>query len=212
MPPLRLVERRNANQAMHARLAADQPIREFTRDGERSRLDARLVPILNFVDLRFESLPLRPAQVHAHQHLCPVLALGAAGPRMHRDDRVQRVGLAGEHGLRFQLLGERFERRNLALQIRLGRLAFLRQFEVSLDVVGPARQLRIVGQQRLQPLALAHQRLRLRSIRPHAGVGNLLFNDRQFPLQPSRVKDTPAAREPVRAPGSIGIPDRQSCC
>ncbi len=37
---------------------------------------------------RPEAAPLGPAQVHPHQHLGPVLRLGAAGARMDGDDRV----------------------------------------------------------------------------------------------------------------------------
>ena len=44
-----------------------------------------------------EAAPLGPAQVHAQQHLRPVLRLGAAGARMDRDDRVLAIVLAAEH-------------------------------------------------------------------------------------------------------------------
>ena len=212
MPPLGRVERRDAHQPMHARFAAQQAVGKVAGDGEGRGLDPRLVAVLNLVDLGAEALPLGPAQIHAHQHLGPVLALRAARAGMHGDDGVQRIGLAREHRLRFQLLGELHQRGNLAFEVGLGRLAFLRQLEVGLDVVGAAEEFGVVGQQRLQPLALAHQRLHTRRICPHTGVGDLLFNDCQFTLQPGRVKDTPAAREPARAPGSIGIPDRRSSC
>ncbi len=99
------------------------------------------------------------------------------------------IRLAREHRLRFELLREIHQRRYLALQVRLRRLTLLRQLEVRLDVVHAPRQFGIVGQQRLQPLALAHQRLRARPIRPHRGVGNLCLQ-----LCPVRASAAPRQR------------------
>ena len=128
------------------------------------------------VDLGLEALPLRPAQIHAHQHLGPVLALRAARAGMHGHDRVQR----GRSRRRASSASPALPRYlpsdgDLALQLRLDRLAFARQLEVRLDVARAARQLRIVGKLLLQPLALAHQHLRLRRLPPHRRIGQLLF-------------------------------------
>ena len=56
-----------------------------------------LVAGLQIDDLALEAAPLGPAQIHAQQHLGPVLRLGAAGARMDRDDRVLAIVLAAEH-------------------------------------------------------------------------------------------------------------------
>src|SRR3546814_11025602 len=45
---------------------------------------------------------LAPAQVHAQQHLGPVLRLGTAGPGLDVDEGVGRIHLAGEHALELQ--------------------------------------------------------------------------------------------------------------
>ena len=161
---------------MHAGLAREQAEGEIAGDGEGDRLDAGLIAVLDFVNLGFEALALRPAQVHAHQHLGPVLRFGASRTGMHSDDRVQRIGFAGEHGLGFELLGEVDQRRDFSLEVGLDRLAFLGEFEVGLDVVLPAGEFGVVGQQRFQALALAHQGLRFCAVGPDRGVGNLLFN------------------------------------
>jgi hypothetical protein len=50
---------------------------------------------------------LAPAQVHAQQHLGPVLRLGAAGAGLDVDERIRAVHLAGEHALEFELFDAR---------------------------------------------------------------------------------------------------------
>jgi hypothetical protein len=113
-----------------------------------------------------EALALGPADVHAHQHLGPVLGLGAAGAGVHGDDGVERVGLAGEHGLGFELFGELDERGDLAFEVGLGGFAFAGEFEVGLDVVGAAGEFGVVGEEGFEALALAHERLRRARRRP----------------------------------------------
>ena len=83
--------------------------------GEREghALQARFFARLIVEQLALEAAPLRPLQVHAQQHLGPVLRLGAAGARMDRDDGVGVVVLAAQHLLdlgAFDLLAERVER------------------------------------------------------------------------------------------------------
>jgi hypothetical protein len=81
---------------------------------------------------------LAPAQVHAHQHLGPVLALGSARAGVNRDDGVEHIGLAGEHGFAFKLLHVLDQRGNLAGQVGLGGFALAGKFEVGFNVVGAA--------------------------------------------------------------------------
>ena len=67
------VEGRDADEAMDAGFAAEQTEGEVAGDGEGGGLDAGLVAVLDFVDLDLEVLALAPADVHAHEHLGPVL-------------------------------------------------------------------------------------------------------------------------------------------
>ena len=92
--PRGLIERRDAHQPMHAGLGEEQAVRVVAGDGERRALDAGLVAGLQVDDLALEAAALGPAQVHAQQHLGPVLRLGAARARMDRDDRVLAIELA----------------------------------------------------------------------------------------------------------------------
>ena len=76
-----------------------QPIGVVALDLDGRRLDARLFArrLLQVLDL--VAVLLGPARVHAHQHVGPVLALGAAGAGMHFEIGVVAVGLARQQRL-----------------------------------------------------------------------------------------------------------------
>ena len=80
---------------------------------EGGALDARLLAVLPVEQLDLVAVALGPAQVHAQQHLGPVLRLGAAGAGMDRQDRAalvvgaRELELELERGeLRVEALGE----------------------------------------------------------------------------------------------------------
>ncbi len=141
MPPLGLVEGRDADEAMHTDLARQHAVGVGSVHRKGGGLDACLFGGLVVVEFRLESLALGPAQVHAHEHLGPVLRFGAAGAGMDGDDGVARVVLAGEQRLGLELFDQRLQRVDLFLQFRLDLLAFFREFEVGGDVPGAALEL-----------------------------------------------------------------------
>ena len=55
---------------------------------EGGRLDPRLGALLDLLEVGAQPPPLRPAQVHAQEHLGPVLGVGAALAGVDRHDRV----------------------------------------------------------------------------------------------------------------------------
>ena len=73
MPSRCLIEWRNAHEAMHADLASQQAKGILTIYGESRRLDASFLRSLIIVEHGLETFALGPAQVHAHEHFCPVL-------------------------------------------------------------------------------------------------------------------------------------------
>ena len=85
------VERRDADQAVHAGLALQVAVGVLAAHLDGGRLDARFLAREQVDDLGLEARPLRPAQVHAHEHLGPVLRLGAARARVDGEDRVLPV-------------------------------------------------------------------------------------------------------------------------
>ena len=142
---LGLVEGRNAHQAVHADLAGQQSVGILAVHAERGGLDARFFARLVVVEHRLEALALGPAQIHAQQHVGPVLRLGAAGAGMDGHDGVAGVVFAGEQRFGFEPVDQLAQRIDLAAQIGIDAFAFARQFEVGGDVVAAARQVRLGG-------------------------------------------------------------------
>ncbi len=140
-------------------------------DREGGGLDAGLFAVLVVVHLGFEALLLGPAQIHAHQHLGPVLALGAARAGMHGDDGVERVGFAGKHGAGFELFIKCGQRLDVALEIGEHIFALARQLEVGVDVARAAHQLLVVGHKILKALAVAHDGLAGGGVVPEGRIG-----------------------------------------
>ena len=73
---------RDADEPVHAVLAAQVPEGVVARDAEAHAVDPGLVALLVVDDLGLVAAALAPAQVHAEQHLRPVLRVGAAGARV----------------------------------------------------------------------------------------------------------------------------------
>jgi len=87
---------------VHAGLGAEPPVRVLAAQVDRRALDARHLAgrLLEHVDR--VTVLLAPPQVHAQQHLGPVLRLGAAGAGLDVEERVVCVHLAGEHPAEFE--------------------------------------------------------------------------------------------------------------
>ena len=59
-------------------------------------------PSLSSIQSMLCCLVFRPAEIHAQQHLGPVLALGAAGTGVDLEEAVEAIGLAREQALELQ--------------------------------------------------------------------------------------------------------------
>jgi hypothetical protein len=92
--PVRLVERAQADEPVHAALGLQDPVRVLTVDGEGGRFEARLLARGGLDHLGPETAVGRPPEVHAEEDLRPVLRVRAAGTRLDRHDRVPRVVIA----------------------------------------------------------------------------------------------------------------------
>ena len=89
---------------VHAGLAAQVAVGVLAGHLDGRRLDPRLFARQQVDDLGLEPRALAPAQVHAHEHLRPVLGLGAAGAGMDGQDRRLGVVRAGQHDLELELV------------------------------------------------------------------------------------------------------------
>ncbi len=101
-------------------------------DFEGDGFDARAVAFLAVGDHYAHLVALGPAQIHAQQHLRPILALGAAGPGMHGDNGALGVVLAGEEHLGFQLLQQFRVGLQLLRDLRFHLLPFAGELEQSI--------------------------------------------------------------------------------
>src|SRR6266542_1006975 len=102
MAPLRGVEWRDADQPVDADLALEVAVRVLPGDLDGRGFDARLFARQQVDHLRLEAGPLGPSQVHAQQHLRPVLGLRAARARMDGHDRILPVLGPRENGLELE--------------------------------------------------------------------------------------------------------------
>ena len=66
-------------------------------------LDARLLTLGGIEDLRLQAAPLRPAHIHAREHLSPVLGVDPAFTGVHHEDGVRAVVRPGEGRVELEL-------------------------------------------------------------------------------------------------------------
>ena len=114
--------------------------------------------------LDVEAALLGPAQVHAQQHLGPVLGVGAARAAVHRDDRVAGVVAAAEQALLLEL-GHARARRAASCSVELvaaatrprrrarpGRRGRSISASSAAERLEPARGAAVLGRDRRRPL------------------------------------------------------------
>ena len=176
-----------------------------TLDGERRALDAGALAGLHIDDLRRVAAPLAPAQVLAEQHLRPVLRLGAAGPRLQRDDGVAGVVLAAQQALQVHVMERVLDAGEDLLRLARGLAVTLAgKLQIELRLVERFLLLAPGGQRHAQRRTLAQDALGGLAIAPEVGRrghGIELLNPR---LPFGEVKDTsrtPPGAPPVRRTG-----------
>ena len=180
---------------MHARLGLGPAVRVVTLDEERAGLDAGLLALrlVDHVDL--EAVPLRPAQIHAHEHARPVLALRAARARMHFEVGVVAVRLALEQRVDLAAVGlgqERAERRK-SLALRIAIALALAEFDKGHGIVEIAVEFRERAQPVLEIGALAHDLLCSVGIGPEPRVLDAGVQFGETPCCAIDVKDASSA-------------------
>ena len=160
--------------------ADEQAVGVLAGDRERRALQPGLFAGLIVDHLALEAAALRPAQVHAQQHLGPVLRLGAAGAGMNRDDGVLAIVLAAEHlldlaGLHF--LVERVERLR---ELGVDRLARLRPFDEHGEIVALLLERHDQIAILLEPAAALQDLLGFGLVFPEIGRGGARLEAGQF--------------------------------
>jgi hypothetical protein len=138
-------------------------------------------------------VPLRPAQVHAQEHLRPVGRLGAAGAGADRQDRGASVVLAGEQQLRALAgeLGVELLGRAVGLGLELGVTRLLGKLDRGLEVGGTRQQAVPQLEVVTQPVGLAQDVLCAPAVVPEARLRRARVELGQSNLLAGEVKDAP---------------------
>ncbi len=145
-----------------------------------------------------------PAQVHAQQHLGPVLRLGAARAGMDRHDRVLAIVLAAEHLLGLAGVDLRRQVVERAGEVVGDRLPCLGPFDQDGEILGAAPQRIAEIAILLEAPAALQQLLRRRLVLPEVRIGDARLDCREFFGGLGGVKDSSAGRW-------RGAPDRHAC-
>ena len=111
VPASGLIERRDANESMHAGFAREQPVRVFAGELDRCGLDAGFFAGSFVEKSGVNAFTFRPAEIHAQKHGSPILRLGAAGAGLDGHDGVEVIGFAGEKCPGFEFADVSFQQR-----------------------------------------------------------------------------------------------------
>src|ERR1043165_3053548 len=192
--PLGRVVRRDAHEAMHAVLRLEIAVDVLAAHDDRRALDARLVTRLHLDELRRPAAALEEAQVHAQEHLRPVLRLRTARAGVDGDDGVAVVVLAGELHAQLDVVDLGLELGDELLDLVVDVLALAMELEQRLQVLGFGVDRLARCDALLYARALAADVLRLLRIVPEAGRGHLTFDFFQGFFRRSEVKDSSGPR------------------
>jgi hypothetical protein len=169
---------------------------------------------LKVEDLGLVAAALAPAQVHAQQHLGPVLRFEASGARMDLEDRVPRIVLAAQKLLQFELIDGVLDLRHLGLQLgeALG-VPLFREFEEELRLVDRITLLLPTADGGSDLRVLAVDLLGALGLVPEVGGGDQVRELGGPLLECREVKDASrwcsrarSAPEPARAGSPISSP------
>ena len=163
---------RDPDQPVDALLRLQVAVGVLALDLDGDRLDPRLFARQEVEDRDLKPVPLGPPDVHPHQHLGPVLRLGAAGARMDREQRVPAVLGTLEHGLELELLDAADQLVGLPGHLRLhGRVGLGREELGHLDrALDPLIQILIGNDPGLQGLEFLHRGPGGVGLGPEAGL------------------------------------------
>src|SRR5262249_24438085 len=129
------VERRHADQPVHADLAREQPISVIALNTEAGRLDSGLFTGLIIEHLGLELVTFAAAQIHSQQHLGPILRVSSARPRVDRDYGFEQIVIAADPLPRLALLDLLREAFKRFTQLARRSLVISREFKQHCDVI-----------------------------------------------------------------------------
>src|SRR5688572_14275932 len=195
---------------MHARFGREQPERKVPLHNRRRALQAGLIAWLIVDDFALEAAALDPSQVHAQQHLGPVLRLGAAGARMNRDDGVLAIVLAAEHLLDLAAFDEAGQLLDARGQLRRDIFSLTRPVDEHVEIVCSGCERRDQLDLFLDSPAALKDFLRLDLVVPEIGCRCAGFYLCELITRASGLKDNSGGRRRAsRGPGTGGSNHRE---
>src|SRR5215217_5065266 len=96
MAPGCLIKRRDTHQPVYSGFGRQKPVGVFAFNSERYTLQASFLAWLILEHFSFESALLGPLEIHAQQHLGPILRFRATRARMNRANSVTAIVVAGQ--------------------------------------------------------------------------------------------------------------------
>lgn len=191
----RLIERRDADEAMNTVFAGEHAVSIFAFDLHRGGLDASFFAGRFVEHVGAKAFSFSPAEIHAQKDRSPILRLGAARAGLNRKDGVELVALAREQRLGFErtdiVVGSgEFLRNIVEDRIALGAIGFFfGKAEIGFDVARFGVERLLGGNAILELLAFLQNGLRLRLIVPKVGGAYFCFKFLELLLRGGRVKD-----------------------
>jgi hypothetical protein len=189
------VERRQADEPVHALLRAEEAVGVLARRAERRGLDAGLLPRAGLEQVDLEAALLGPAHLHPQHHLRPVLGVRAARAGVDGDERVAAVVLAREQALLLELDEALLEGRELVVELGRDVGVLGEQLGERVELLDP----RLEVAERLHPprdrLVLHPEPGRLALVVVEAGVGHLLLEVGDARLELLGLQERAQARE-----------------
>ncbi len=193
------VEGADAHEAVDAGLRREVAVGVLALHHHGGALDPRLLPRLDVGDVALEAAAVAPAQVHAQQHLRPVLAVRAPGPGVDGQDRVRPVVVAAQHLLELGGLRGRLQGVEGGGEVGGHVLSRLQPVGEDLRVVllaAEALQQLEVG---VEALAALQDLLGGRGVAPEAGVGHLPIEGVGLGAELALLKDSRGCPRPSLA-------------
>jgi hypothetical protein len=199
LPPGVRVEGADAHQAVHSGFGGEVPVGVVALDHDGGALDPRLLAGLDVGDVALQAPAVAPPEVHPQEHLRPVLAVGAAGAGVDREDGVGPVVVAPQHLLELGRLRGRLQ--GVEGGAEVGRHVLPR-----CQPVGEDLRVVLLGAEALQQLEVAlealpplHDLLGGRLVGPEPGVGHPLLETVELGAELVLVKDSRGCPRPSLA-------------
>ena len=150
---------RNAHQSVHSVLALQVSVGAVALDFHRYGLDACLVAVLEVADAHLVFMCFGPSLIHAHEHLCPVLCLGATCARVDFQHSIHAVSLFAQHVAKLQVFNQRQCVGIRFVHFLLGGHLFFIEVESQCGLLGSVVHLLVSHNPFLYVLHLLHLRL-----------------------------------------------------